>query len=122
MIETKILNTAVGIQRGDVVDKTESTPLPSLTNGVIIGRFKRGRMDKPFKVTSVNYQATLGYEPSNPSYMLVEDAFKRGISEVSVLRVGSSSVSVNNPQPSYINIFAPEIFMQHKIPVYKSAY
>ena len=110
MIETKILNTAVGIQRGDVVDKTESTPLPSLTNGVIIGRFKRGRMDKPFTVTSVNYQATLGYEPSNPSYMLVEDAFKRGISEVSVLRVGSSSVSANNPEMggvSYINLRLP---------------
>ncbi len=89
MIETKILDAAVGIQRQDVIDKSETTPLPSLANGVIAGHFKRGRMDKPFKVTASNYKALLGYDPSNPSYLAVEDAFKRGISEVSILRTGS---------------------------------
>lgn len=89
MIETKTLGSAVGVQRGDVIDNSESTSLPSLANGVITGKFKRGRMDKPFKVTARNYRALLGYEPSNPSYMAVEDAFERGISEISVVRVGS---------------------------------
>ena len=90
MIETKILGDAVGIQRGDVIDNSETTVLPSLANGVITGHFKRGRMDKPFKVTSDNYRSLLGYDPSNPSYLVVEDAFKRGIREVSILRVGQA--------------------------------
>lgn len=90
MIESKILGSAVGIQRQDVIDNTESTVLPSLANGVIMGRFKRGRMDKPFKVTSANYRNLLGHDPSNPNYMAVEDAFKRGISEVSILRTGAT--------------------------------
>ena len=88
MIETKILGDAVGVQRGDVIDNSETTVLPSLANGVITGHFKRGRMDKPFKVTSSNYRSLLGYDPSNPSYLAVEDAFKRGVSELSILRVG----------------------------------
>lgn len=93
MIETQILGSAVGIQRQKVIDKTESTPLPSLTNGVIIGRFKRGRLDKPFKVTSENYQALLGRDPQNASYLAVEDAFKRGVSEVTIMRVGGTGVA-----------------------------
>lgn len=88
MIESKTLGSAAGIQYQGVIDKSEGTSLPSLANGVIIGRFKRGRMDKPFKVTSKNYRSLLGYDPSNPSYLVVEDAFKRGVSEISILRVG----------------------------------
>ena len=90
MIETKILGDAVGVQRQDVIDKSETTPLPSLTNGVITGRFKRGRLDKPFKVTASNYKALLGHDPSNPSYLAVEDAFKNGVNELSILRVGQT--------------------------------
>lgn len=93
MIETKILDAAVGVQRGDVIDKSETTVLPSLANGVMAGHFKRGRMDKPFKVTAKNYKALLGHDPSNPSYLAVEDAFKRGVSEVSILRVGGTGVA-----------------------------
>ena len=90
MIETKILGDAVGVQRGDVIDKSETTVLPSLANGVITGHFKRGRMDKPFKVTASNYKALLGHDPSNPSYLAVEDAFKNGVNELSILRVGQT--------------------------------
>ena len=89
MIETKILGDAVGVQRGDVIDNSETTVLPSLSNGVITGHFKRGRMDKPFKVTSANYRSLLGPDPSNPSYLAVEDAFKNGVNELSILRAGS---------------------------------
>ncbi|WP_225739048.1 hypothetical protein [Psychrobacter sp. FME13] len=88
MIESNILGAAVGIQNQGVIDKSEGTALPSTVNGVIAGKFKRGRMDKPFKVTASNYKALLGHDPSNPSYLAVEDAFKRGISEVSILRTG----------------------------------
>ena len=94
MIESKTLGSAAGIQYQGVIDKTETNSLPSLSNGVITGRFKRGRMDKPFKVTASNYQALLGRDPMNPSYLVVEDAFKRGIGEVSILRTGSSGVGI----------------------------
>lgn len=93
MIETKILGDAVGVQRGDVIDNSETTVLPSLANGVITGHFKRGRMDKPFKVTASNYKALLGHDPSNPSYLAVEDAFKNGVNELSILRVGGTGVA-----------------------------
>lgn len=87
MIESNILGAAVGIQNQGVIDKTEGTSLPSISNGVIVGKFKRGRMDQPFIVTKDNYKALLGHDPSNPSYLAVEDCFKQGVSEISILRV-----------------------------------
>ncbi|MGP4716907.1 BspA family leucine-rich repeat surface protein [Psychrobacter sp. T6-6] len=97
MIESKTLGSAAGIQYQGVIDKTETSSLPSLANGVVTGKFKRGRMDKPFKVTPSTYQALLGRDPSNPSYLAVEDAFKRGISQLSVLRTGSSASGAAKP-------------------------
>jgi hypothetical protein len=88
--------------------------LPSLSNGVIIGKFKRGRMDKPFKVTASNYQALLGRDPSNPSYLAVEDCFKRGVSEVSILRVGSVGGGggvLPVSKINYINITEPPMMV-----------
>lgn len=87
MITTKILNQAVGVQRDRAKDKTETATLPSANNGIIVGAFKRGRADKPFKVTRDNYKAILGRDIGNPSYMAVEDAFMRGIKELWVCRL-----------------------------------
>ncbi|MBE0440610.1 hypothetical protein EI164_00765 [Psychrobacter sp. FME13] len=97
MIESKTLGSAAGIQYQGVIDNSEGTSLPSLANGVIIGSFKRGRMDKPFKVTSSNYQALLGRDPTNPNYLAVEDAFKRGVSQISILRTGNSGGGSSAP-------------------------
>ncbi len=96
MIESNILGAAVGIQNQGVIDKSEGTSLPSTVNAVIVGSFKRGRMDQPFTVTRENYKAILGHDPSNPSYLAVEDVFSRGISELSIVRTGSSGGS-NTP-------------------------
>lgn len=117
MIETKMLGDAVGIQRQDVIDKSETTVLPSLANGVITGHFKRGRMDKPFKVTAKNYKALLGYDPSNPSYLAVEDAFKNGVNELSILRTGGMGAKKGGV--SYVVVKpVTEIFLrQPEIPV-----
>lgn len=89
MIESNILGAAVGVQNQGVIDKSEGTALPSTVNGVIAGKFKRGRMDKAFVVTRDNYKAILGHDPSNPSYQAVEDVFNRGVSQVSIRRVGA---------------------------------
>lgn len=113
MIESKILGSAVGIQRQDVIDNTESNVLPSLANGVFMGRYKRGRMDKPFKVTSENYRSLLGHDPSNPSYLAVEDAFKRGIREVNILRIGGVGTPVQAiAGVSYIKLITPPSVIQ----------
>lgn len=90
MIESKTLGSAVGIQRQGVIDRSDISSLPAVGNGVIAGKFKRGRMDKPFKVTAANYRALLGHDPANASYLAVEDLFKRGASSVMVLRTGNS--------------------------------
>lgn len=90
MIESNILGAAVGVQNQGVIDKTEGTSLPSISNGVIAGKFKRGRMDQPFVVTKDNYKAMLGHDPSAPSYQAVEDVFNRGVSQVSIRRTGDS--------------------------------
>ena len=90
MIETSMLGDAVGVQYQGVVDKSESTNLPALSNGVIVGRFKRGIIGRVFTVTSDTYRTLLGHNPSNPSYMAVTDLFNSGVSEVSVFLIGAT--------------------------------
>ncbi|WP_199506835.1 MULTISPECIES: hypothetical protein [unclassified Psychrobacter] len=108
MIETKVLGDAPGIQNQGLIDKTEGPRLPAMTNAVIVGRFKRGRMDKAMVVTANNYQAVLGHDPSNPSYLALEDVFALGVNQVMVLRTGNSQVPAGGSSetlaPSYINI------------------
>ena len=90
MIQSKILGEAAGIQYQGVKDESEVNQTGGLTTGYFVGRFKRGFMSKPFAVTAANFQALLGYDPSNPDYMAVQDAFALGISELQVMRVGKS--------------------------------
>ena len=90
MIQSKILGEAAGIQYQGVKDESEVNQTGGLTTGYFVGRFKRGFMGKPFTVTATNFQALLGYDPSNPDYLAVEDVFNRGVPSLQVLRVGSS--------------------------------
>lgn len=88
MIETKILDEAVGIQYQGVTDLSETSNVAGLTKATIVGRFKRGVVGRPFKVTRDNYQALLGFDSSNADYLAVEDAFARRITELTVMRIG----------------------------------
>lgn len=90
MIQSKILGSAVGIQYQGVQDLSETSPSSTLTNATVVGRFKRGFTGKPFTVTRDNFQAILGYDPTNPDYLAVEDAFRLGISELQIMRVGAT--------------------------------
>ena len=47
-------------------------------------------MGTPFKVNEGNFSAILGRDVANPSYLAIEDALYSGLSEVWVMRVGSS--------------------------------
>lgn len=96
MIESKILGAAVGIQRQGLIDKSDSIELPSISNTLIVGKFRRGRTDRPFKVSLGNYRSLLGYDPLNKDYNAVEDVLKQGVSSVWVRRVGKTGSSPNN--------------------------
>jgi len=96
MITTKNLGSASGIQQQAVADRTESDAGLISDSVVIVGKFLRGRTDKPFRVTRDNYKTMLGRDPNSPSYKIVEDVFQEGVDEVSVFRVGSSRVSTDS--------------------------
>ena len=116
MIETKILGDAPGVQNQGLIDKTESTSLPTMTNAVIVGRFKRGRMDKTFKVTASNYQALLGHDPSNPSYLAIEDLFALGVNQIYIVRTGSLGKGITRYSYLDLPIVAPDLNTGTDIP------
>ena len=89
MIQSKILGEASGVQYQGVKDESEINQTGGITTGYLVGYFKRGFMGKPFTVTKDNFQALLGYDPSNPDYLAAEDVFNRGVPSLQVLRIGS---------------------------------
>ena len=89
MIQSKILGEAAGVQYQGVKDESEVNQTGGITTGYLVGYFKRGFVGKPFTVTKDNFQALLGYDPSNPDYLAVEDVFNRGVPSLQVLRIGA---------------------------------
>lgn len=63
MNTTQILGEAPGIQYQKKTDKTETKTNQSLTDTIIIGRFKRGRFDMPMTIHNGNIRGQLGYDP-----------------------------------------------------------
>ena len=90
MNTTKILGEAVGIQRQDIIDRTEEQTADGLTGAVILGRFKRGRFNVPMEIHQGNIRGQLGYDPKNPDYIAVQDCLDTGVPSVQVLRVKDS--------------------------------
>lgn len=72
---TKFLSDQAGIQYDAPQDKSESSS-PERGNAVIFGNFKRGRYDKPMKITLENMRAKLGFDPWNAQYQAIEDLLK----------------------------------------------
>ena len=87
MNTTKILGEAVGIQRQDIIDRTEEQTADGLTGAAILGRFKRGRFDAPMEIHLGNIRGQLGYDPKNPDYIAVQDCLDTDVPSVQVLRV-----------------------------------
>lgn len=86
MNRVKVLGEAVGIQWQGVTDNTIKA---SQGNGtaLIVGDFRRGRIDKPMTIHLGNIRSELGYEPDNPDYAAVEGALDTGVPSVQVLRI-----------------------------------
>ena len=87
MNTTKILGEAVGIQRQDIIDRTEEQTAEGLTGAVILGRFKRGRVDAPMAIHQGNIRGQLGHDPKNLDYIAVQDCLDTGVPSVQVLRI-----------------------------------
>lgn len=87
MNTTKILGEAVGIQRQDIIDRTEEQTAVGLTGAVILGRFKRGRFDALMEIHQGNIRGQLGYDPKNLDYIAVQDCLDTDVPSVQVLRV-----------------------------------
>ena len=95
--ETEILFNEPGIQYQGVNDASGGTGAYPI-QGLIVGQFKRGRLDKPMTVHRDNIKAMLGYEPQNPCYTAVQDVLGTGVPNVQVLRIGGGGgncVSIN---------------------------
>lgn len=90
MNTTTILGEAVGIQRQDIIDRTEEQTAEGLTGAVILGRFKRGRFDALMEIHLGNIRGQLGYDPKNPDYIAVQDCLDTGVPSIQVLRVKDS--------------------------------
>ncbi|MCO8088262.1 hypothetical protein [Acinetobacter indicus] len=99
---TTILGNEAGIQYQGVKDASSVLGVP-LINGLIVGQFKRGRMDRPMTITLENIRGTLGHDPDNPDYIAVMDALSAGVPSVQVMRV-KSGLDFSNCTPSMINI------------------
>ncbi|WP_346314060.1 hypothetical protein [Acinetobacter sp. CWB-B33] len=92
MNTTKILGEAVGIQRQDIIDQTEEQLADSLSSAAILGRFKRGRLDKTMTIHQGNIRGQLGYDPKNPDYIAVQDCLDAGVPSVQVLRIAGGTL------------------------------
>lgn len=122
MINSKTLRRAVGISQDDVSGNAKPN-VPSINDqSVIVGRFRRGRTDKPFKVTSKDYKAILGEDQTNPSYLIVQDAFIAGAPFVWVFRIGKTAKKLSDgSQPTDDKEFE-QIALEsnlYPVPVYK---
>ena len=83
---TEILGDESGIQYQGVEDRSSTTGSYPVV-GLMVGKFKRGRFDKPMTITKSNIRAMLGYDPENPAYSAVFDTLEAGVPSVQVLRL-----------------------------------
>lgn len=81
-----VLGQSVAVQFNGIEDHSGVTPIVGNSIGLIVGSFRRGRVDKPMYVTNSNIRSELGYEPNNRYYQAVQNALD-DFSFVWVMRV-----------------------------------
>ena len=87
-ITQKLIGESVGIQFTGTRDETGTNPILGLTDGLIVGQFRRGRTDKPMRITQQNIRAELGYDKESVFYQAVQATLDQ-FPFVWVLRVGA---------------------------------
>lgn len=98
---TTILGNEVGIQYQGTRDASSLTGAAQVS-GLIVGQFKRGRLDQPMTITLENVKGTLGEDMNNPDYLAVLDALAGGVPSVQVMRV-SNALSLVCYETNYYN-------------------
>ena len=96
---TTILGNEVGVQYQGTRDAS-SLMGAAQVSGLIVGQFKRGRLDQPMTITLENVKGTLGEDLDNPDYLAVLDALASGVPSVQVMRVNSGDSSNNGDDSS----------------------
>lgn len=91
---TKVLGAAPNIQYQGVTDNTNTPDLNNLQNAVFVGKFRRGRLDRIFPVTSDTVEQRLGADIRNPAYTAIVDALGLGIPQVMVQRIRGANLEV----------------------------
>lgn len=86
-----ILGEATGIQWQGVLDKSSTNAPDGLFVSLFLGRFLRGRTDKPMRITAETIRARIGYDPLNADYIAIQDALDKGVPAVYVLRLGEAA-------------------------------
>ena len=98
---TEVLGDESGIQYQGVNDASGGNgAYPTI--GLMVGQFRRGRLDKPMTVTSQNIRALLGYEPDNFDYVAVQDVLNTGVPSVQVLRLNKDDKGEITPPISCV--------------------
>jgi hypothetical protein len=90
MTTSSYLGGQSGVQYNGIETDDGGYPKFNLQNALLVGEFKRGPFDRPFKVTKETMEAQLSYDYANPYYIALEDAFKTGAEYVWVMRVDTN--------------------------------
>ena len=99
---TAFINNEAGVQyTGPRNGNTPVAVFPFV--GMLYGRFRRGRFDKPMTINLRNVKALLGDDPQNPDFIAVMDALESGIPSIQVLRIGDSGplFCIKTPESYY---------------------
>lgn len=81
-----VLGQSVAVQFNGIEDHSGVTPIVGNSIGLIVGSFRRGRIDKPMYITNSNIRSELGHEPNNRYYQAVQNALDN-FSFVWVMRI-----------------------------------
>ena len=99
---TRQLGSQPGVQLNPIKDRTQGGVLGVFDQTVaLVGRFTRGRIDKPFRVNRNNFQALLGKPASinvsllNEAYVQAYEALQRGARELVVHRLSVTAAALS---------------------------
>lgn len=81
-----------------------------LQNVLLVGEFKRGPLNRPFKVTKETMEAKLSFDYNNPYYTFLEDAFAHGAEYIWVMRVANRQVVPVPPNEKPLESFDYAVF------------
>ncbi len=98
---TEYLENEAGIQNNGVTILNDQK-IELQVSGLVIGQFKRGRFDRPMKITSANVRGTLGHDPRNPWYQIIVDAIDAGVPSIEVLRIPGNYYNYEDVEPEPI--------------------